>query len=332
MPARRARRALLLASAGLALLPTGAGAQTAAITQQLFDAHGDPSIVASPTPDGSKGTVSFRICRPGATTCDAATGPSEGVLEPGPEPPGTVFEARVTYGATTTTARSAPWRGRVRATAGPRLQGRAAVGERVRPGAASWAGGWGSEFDDLRVQACRRPDGTQCETLSQASTQPSFNPFLGSTAGVGAVTIDSRYLGWYVQAVDRRLARDTAFALTGPSRPSAILALTPGPTIAASRPVRIAARRVALPRVALRRVAVRTAAGIELGHVRCAARCRVVLTVSDGRVTVRRSVPVVGRRRLRVVRGTGLRPGALRVRVTFQGHELAAGRVRLPDR
>ena len=190
------RRALLIAVAAALVLPGAARAQQAEITQRLFDLDGNPQLMANPSPDGTKGTVSWAICRPGAAACDPAG--SERFLEPGPQPAGTVFEASVDYQGSLTTDRSEAWGGRVVATARPRLAGRARVGRRVRVRKASWTGGWGDESDLLVVQVCRTRTARHCAILA-------------------ARAIPRRYRGWYAFAVDRRLPAQQAFATAQPA-------------------------------------------------------------------------------------------------------------------
>ena len=205
------RRALLIAVAGAAVLPGAARAQQAAITQRVFDLGGNPQLVGNPSPDGSKGSVSWAICRPAAPSCVAAG--TERVLEPGPQPAGTVFELTVDYAGQRTTDRSQAWGGRVTATTRPVLAGRARVGRLVRARKARWTGGWGDESDLLVVQACRTRTAGQCVILAPRA-------------------IPRRYRGWYAFAVDRRLPAQAAFATAQPG-------LRPARTVAFSAPRRI---------------------------------------------------------------------------------------------
>lgn len=208
------RRVVLIALAAAALLPGAARAQQAAITQRVFDLDGNPQLVANPSPDGTKGSVSWAICLPGAAACNPAG--SEQVLEPGPQPAGTVFEASVDYQGSVTTDRSPAWGGRVTATARPVLAGRAVVGRRVRARPARWTGGWGDESDLLLVQACRTKTARHCVILARRG-------------------IARRYRGWYVFAVDRRLPAQAAFATAQPG-------LRPAPTVVFSAPHRVRRR------------------------------------------------------------------------------------------
>lgn len=205
------RRVVLIAVVAAAALPGVARAQQAAITQRVFDLDGNPQLVANPSPDGAKGSVSWAICRPGAPSCEAAG--SDRLLEPGPQPAGTVFEASVDYQGSVTTDRSPAWGGRVTATARPVLAGRAVVGRRVRARPARWTGGWGDESDLLLVQACRTRTPRHCVILGRRG-------------------IARRYRGWYVFAVDRRLPAQAAFATAQPG-------LRPAGTVAFSAPRRV---------------------------------------------------------------------------------------------
>ncbi len=205
------RRVLLIAVVAAVVLPGVARAQQAAITQRVFDLDGNPQLVANPSPDGSKGSVSWAICRPAALSCDPAG--SERVLEPGPQPAGTVFEASVDYAGQRTTDRSPAWGGRVTATTRPVLAGRARVGRRVHARKAGWTGGWGDESDLLVVQACRTRTAKHCVILAPRP-------------------IPRRYRGWFVFAVDRRLPAQQAFSAAQPG-------LRPARTVVFSAPRRI---------------------------------------------------------------------------------------------
>ena len=83
------------------------------------------------------------------------------------------------------------------------------------------------------------------------------------------------------------------------------------------------------PIVTLRRRAVRRGGRVTVARLFCAARCAVKLSVSDGRRTLRRTLQVRGSVPLSILRGKRLRAGLLRVRVTVDGRQVAAGRVRL---
>lgn len=198
------RRSLVAACCVLAwfVLPAAASAQTARISQQVFDPQGDPLLTANPSPDGAKGEVTWPICSPGSGPCRlAAPGP---VLTPGEQPAGTTFLASVEFEGQASSDTSDPWLGRVTATAPPRLEGKPVVGKTVTPSAATWTGGWGGEYEDLRVQACRTATAQRCKSLTA--------PLFFEQAADPSATIPARYAGWYLFAADQRLPADSVFA------------------------------------------------------------------------------------------------------------------------
>ena len=114
-------------------------------------------------------------------------------------------------------------------TARPRLEGQPEVGATVKPVPGAWRGGWGAEFDRLRVQACRTIDARRCVTLSAEGED-----YHGRHR---RALLRNRHVGWYLFAIDQRFARDTVFAGVGYGRASDIPPLEPGRTVARSAPV-----------------------------------------------------------------------------------------------
>lgn len=196
--------------------------------QATIDVGGNPQLTANFSPNGDLAKPRWSICAPPDVTRCSPTGQT-GSLQPGTVAAGTVFLASATFGGQTYEARSAPWGGRVRATAPPRLVGRPKVGAKVHGVGGAWTGGWGSEFDRLRVQACRTMTGKHCVTLSaQGEAYPG--------SGRHAVVVRARYVGWYLFAYDQRFARDTLFALPAYGSAAAIPPLKTGRTVARSAP------------------------------------------------------------------------------------------------
>jgi len=202
-------------------------AQRAEITQEIFAADGWPVLVANPTPDGGKGRIAaWRECPPGAT-CDEVPvdGPDQRQIEPGEVLPGTLFEVdAVSDQGEVTTARSQAWGGRVTAVRPARLTGKLRVGRRIRPLAAGWTGGWPGDYSLLRLEACRRPNGRRCETLSAEE-------FTTSECAGGRAVLGPRYRGWWVRALDQRVARDTLFPGIAYARARFIPRLRPSRTV-----------------------------------------------------------------------------------------------------
>ncbi|HEU4974101.1 MAG TPA: hypothetical protein VFT50_03350 [Baekduia sp.] len=151
----------------MAVLAGAAEAHEPRLLQETFDGHGDPRVMVILGSGGGLEGVSWRVCRP-HRPCSAPARPrlhpDERVLEPGRQPAGTTFVARVTYRGRTTPFRTPRWRGRVRDVATARLVGHPRVGAVVRAAPARWTGGWGGETDDLRVEVCTRPT-SGCQTL-----------------------------------------------------------------------------------------------------------------------------------------------------------------------
>src|SRR5262249_39033488 len=134
----------------LAFLVLAAPARALDVYEEV-DANGDPVVSAT----GTKDPISWQACL--AQDCRAFNG---AIWRAGETPAGTVFTA--TAGAES--ASTPAWGGRIKATAAPSLTGTFVVGGTVKPVAAQWSGGWGTELDDLRVEACY--DATTCRTLS----------------------------------------------------------------------------------------------------------------------------------------------------------------------
>jgi hypothetical protein len=264
-------------------------AQRAEMSQQVFDDQGLPVLVANPVPDGGRGrVVAWRMCPPGAACQPVAVdGADDRSIEPGDVPAGTSFEVDVLADSgEQTTARSTPWLGRVSATSVPAVTGALRVGRLVRPVPASWSGGWEADRDLLRIEACA-PSGRRCETLSAQGEDPPVCP--GAAAVLGR-----RYTGWWVRAVDHRVALDTAFVGVGYELPRDIPLARPSPTTVRSElvgpvlPARRAFVDCAKPRIAIL-ARVRRAGGRRVfARVRCTSACDVMLVVRDARRTIRR--------------------------------------------
>lgn len=236
--------------------------------QAIYDNSGNPEVVGQQR--------SWRICRPNAA---CATTRSIDDLVPGPEPAGTVFVQGQNATGRTSVVRTAPWQGTVHATAPPQLSGAAHYGAKVRPLGGSWTGGWGGEYDFLRVEACRtrKTEPKSCVTLAANDSIQGFPKH--PVAVVGAF-----YTGWYLFALDERLAYDSAFGEPGYLYPTAVPPLTVGATIARSAPsARIVGPRP--PRISFLRPAVLRGGRLFVARVRCSVRCRVSLNVSENNVS-----------------------------------------------
>lgn len=195
--------------------------------QAVYDKAGNPDLTGNFSPDGGVAKPIWSICPPpDVSVCTPANSKSQ-FLEAGPTPAGTVFQATATYNGNTYLARSALWQGTVRATTRPRLEGSARYGAPVKPHGASWAGGWGSEFDLVSVEACRTRDARRCVNLSA----PEGYGFSNRPPVVGAW-----FTGWYLFAFDQRLPHDILFAEPGYGSAAAVPPVKAGQTVARSAP------------------------------------------------------------------------------------------------
>lgn len=288
------RRLLTIGTGAAALLfATPAGAQEARISQEIFGPDGQPVLVANPSPDGGQGRIAaWRFCPPQGA-CQPVVGdgsPDDRQIEPGDVAAGTTFEAdSIARDGRRTTARSNAWNGRVTATSAPAVTGELRVGSFARPVAAAWTGGWGMEYDRLRLEACRDRTARRCETLSAEGEDPA-------TCSGAAAVLGRRYTGWWVRAVDMRLARDTAFAGVGYLNARAIpLARASRVTVRSQLVGPVLAPRgrfveCAAPDIAIPGRARKEAGRVQLAQVTCTSACDRVLAVRDARRLIRRRV------------------------------------------
>jgi hypothetical protein len=206
--------------------------------QAVYDAAGNPSLAGS---FGDLGAGRWSLCSPTAPGTCTPVKSSHGVLESGPVPAGTVFELSTKHRGQAFAVRTVPWQGTVRATARPRLRGRVRVGATVTPIAGRWAGGWGSESDQLGVEACRtaagRASGRGCVMLGGGEQ--------GCSGGSARAVVGGWFTGWYLYALDGRIARDSACAGVAYALEAGIPPWKLGPTVARSRPLgRVTVRRL----------------------------------------------------------------------------------------
>jgi hypothetical protein len=213
------------------------------------------------------------------------------------------------------------------------MRGTLALGATLTPVAAQWSGGWGDDVSQLSLFACRTDAGEDCRYVA------------------GALRDD--YAGMYVFAVDARRANNDHVGLAPPDG-SAYPLPSPTATVsvsAASGPIAVASQdapaivpprstqgggattttptKAKAPKVTLRKRVLRAGKRLTVGSITCATRCRVRLSVGDGRRTVKRTLSVRGTTRLALVNGTKLRKKVrLRVVVTVDGKRLKTGRVR----
>lgn len=266
----------------------------------------------------------LRVCPPGGV-CESVN-VRDLPHEPGETAVGTIFEADV-FGVT---ERSAAWQGRVTSTRAPSMTGTLASGESLTPTAGTWSGGWGDDVSRLSLFVCRTEAGEGCVYV--------------------AGPLRAGYVGGYAFAVDARAGRSEPAGLAPPDGASQPLPASAA-SVALSAPAGpIAARAVDAPRivpptgpgggpapgakpkgpkVTLRKRVLRRGARVTVGTVTCQARCKVRLSVGDGRRTLKRDLSVRGTARLAIVKGSKLRKRVrLRVTVTVDGKRLASRRIR----
>jgi hypothetical protein len=244
---------------------------------------------------------------------------SDGVLEAGPEPAGTVFTASATEDGQTYTAQTSQWQGTVQATALPTLVGVARVGASVTPAAGRWAGGWGTENELLGVEACKQRSGTNCVVLSSnCGCYPESGP--GATVG-------GWFAGWYLFATDQRVPHPQFSAGIFYNVPAAVPPPEPGATVAHSAPVGPVSGPPAPSAKVLGRAVLR--GGYEmLARVKCASRCHVSLTVAtvpNGTL----SLFVNGSRLIGIERRRLAHRSAVAVELTVAGGPIISGMTRL---
>lgn len=252
--------------------------------QETYDRHGDPSLVANAEVRGAHVHPRWSICAQGAETCRSVSGvappagPISEFLNPGPTPPGTVFEATLRVRHQTYAVRTPAWLGTVRVLKPPTLVGTPRVGSRVLAHGATWTGGWAADghgkpanLDWISIEACRIRSGLDCVNL----TPQGGHGYLRRPVAIGAW-----FTGWVLFAFDQRFAWDTAFALPGYGTPAGIPPVRLAATVARSAPLGPiigppAPRVQILPRASVRR-------GLaQIARVRCSATCIVKLTVDD---------------------------------------------------
>jgi hypothetical protein len=269
--------------------------------QTEYDKAGNPSLVANFAPDGGLAKPSFSTCPPTNVNVCALASTSQ-FLEPGPTPAGTVFQAAATYQGHTYVARTPPWQGTVQATSPPKLNGSPRYHAAVTPTGATWAGGWGGDFDFLSVEACRTRAATHCVNLSAPK---------GYGFSTRPVVIDAWSTGWYLFAFDQRLAKDTTFFEYGYSSAAAIPPVHAGPTVARSAPVG-PITGPAPPRIRILRTATVSGGRVLVAKISCSVPCHVFLQVNDNRTGSDARVTVTGVALVGVPRKQ-LQPGPLHV-------------------
>ena len=225
------------------------------------------------------------------------------------------------------------------ATLTPTMRGTLALGQTLTPVAAQWTGGWGDDVSRLSLYVCRTEGGDDCVVSGGALraehqgryafsvvTRTASNDHVPAAPadGTPAATVPTRTAIVVVSSAAGPIAADVADAppIPAPTAPGGG-GSTPGTPGTPGTP------QAKKPKVKLRKRALRRGKRVTVGSVTCATRCRVRLSVGDGRRTVRRTLNVTGTKQLVIVNGSKLRKKVrLRVVVTVDGKRLKTGRVR----
>jgi hypothetical protein len=235
-------------------------------------------------PDGAGSAIHWSLCAPPGTGACAPIPSTDGAAHPGPQPAGTLFKVTATYKGQTYSS-SETWRGAVRGVTRPVLHGRAHIGATVAGSAAVWAGGWGTENDQLGIEACRSSRGTGCVMLSGEELQCSPGGACGSLGGVvGSLERPNRarvgtwYTGWYLFALDGHLANSISGAV-GYASPATIPPWAINATVIRSKPYGPVTGPPA-PHVRFLPAARVRGKHVVVASVRCAVSCHAWITVS----------------------------------------------------
>lgn len=282
--------------------------------QAVFDPEGDPFVIADFT--GAGLPPRWSICSPAPNrTCDHLKQTRRSSLAAGPEPAGTVFVATDTAGGHTYSARVS-WRGRVRALVPPRLLGPAKFGGHVTVAAGRWTGGWGGEFDQLGVEACKTRSGTGCVVLSGGQYSCPGQP--------PGATVGGWLPGMFLFAYDLRIPRDGVCAGVGYSYPGAIPPWPVQRIVGRSAPAGPVTGPPA-PKVSILPTARLHSTRVLVARVHCSTTCHVWLNVFDGQTSSGARVTVTGSATVGVPRSQ-LHAGTLRVSLHVDDGPAISGR------
>ncbi len=264
-----------LATASASLVPATHRARPPAYgvdIQAIFNAAGDPWLVANFTPDGSLATPHWSMCPPAPQDACTPAASKHQELKPGPEPAGTRFVAAARYAGRTYSA-AVTWQGRVQAVSAPAIAGIPREGSVITPLRAQWTGGWQGDSDQLGVEACARANGTSCRMLGGGE--------LGCPDNTSRPRLRGWFTGWYLFALDARLPTGDACAGTGYYANADLPVWRVGQTVARSP---VLARITGPPRPTVRflRPAVLTNGALYVARVRCPTRCTGRLDVEGG--------------------------------------------------
>ncbi|HYJ21186.1 MAG TPA: hypothetical protein VEW07_04080 [Solirubrobacterales bacterium] len=161
--------------------------------QVLLNSDGSGRIFMN---DGS--APSWKVCSSDLTGC---TPFATGNFDTRGAAPGSVFWA----GGNLSTPL---WKGNLRAIEPPSVRGIIRGNAVVTPVAGTWAGGWGTDYDDLGLSICMTPSGERCLQINHEGPEKSCG-------AEGATLIDPAFTGRYLRVVDRRYGSGAVFAGVG---------------------------------------------------------------------------------------------------------------------
>jgi hypothetical protein len=247
----------------------------------LLTAAGNPEPAVVLFPNGAQGDMHWSMCPARDTSACVAIASKDGTADPGPEAAGTVFMLAATYQGRTYST-SLTWHGPIGVAGRPAIHGRLRYGAIITPTAARWTGGWGTEFDQLGIEACRTARGTGCVMLSgdQLQCAPAGCVSLGGVPfrRSNRARIGNWYTGWYLFALDAHRGNDFS-ELVGYSSPAAIPPWPRNATVARSKPYGPVTGPL-VPRVRFLPHAQAQGNHVAVASVRCAVSCHVWIVVS----------------------------------------------------
>lgn len=285
--------------------------------QSVFDASGNPLLVANFVPDGSLAMATWAICPPQTPPECRSVRSQHGVVQPGAEPAGTRFVATAVYQHVSYTA-SAVWHGRVHALSRPSLVGPRRLNGIVNPVAGRWDGGWGSETDQLGVEACRTASGRDCRMLGGGE--------LDCPDATSRTRLGGWFTGWYLFALDARLPLDDVCSGTGYLANADLPLWNPGGTVTRSAALGTIAGPPR-PQLKIFRHAILRDGTVIVGSIDCETRCTVSLTVSDATLGQSARITAMGSREIGVRRGE-LTHGELQIEIRVDDSPGIEGRSR----
>jgi hypothetical protein len=248
---------------------------------QQFQIAGFLDAVGNPEPavfghSGGVGPIEWSMCAPSAAKCTPLA-TANGIADPGPQLAGTVFKVTSSLGARRYSA-DLRWHGALHVASPPTLAATPHVGAIMRVSAGHWTGGWGTEREDLGIEACRTVRGSDCVMLAGAALACSatgcgeLGGAVGEPTAPNYARVGNWYTGWYLFALDARFGNPTSLII-GYASPAAIKPWPISATVIRSRPYGPVTGPPA-PRVLILRRARVLGRRLVVAIIHCAASCR----------------------------------------------------------